>query len=340
MNKLGRETAKRGVPFSGIFFLALSLFMCLRAPPAWSQTYKNLSQARQAAASAKNQDALKTVLLSALSQLSVRDGITLCAEYESKVSPTFKAELRGTVGGLYLLLGQTEDAAAWYTKAASLDSRYVTQALRLSISIGDQKSALLLLKNEALSAESRAMLDVWLSLYDNDYSSASAKAKDALARVSDRQVRRELLFLQYIADFGQFGTSHSTLTKDFPSSIEADLVKGKVFPSSWFVLSLGLSWFDASALLSDFQKKSVPYEENKDSGATYWLQVGYFSSKDNAERLSKTLTAKDFQTRIVESKNADGDTRWAVQVAAAKEDWQKTRSILKDQGYESYLVGP
>ncbi|GAB6275821.1 MAG: hypothetical protein SAMD01599839_03610 [Rectinema sp.] len=339
MNSTRREKLKGPVRFSGIAFLVVSLLMGMPAPSAWGQTYKNLAQARQAATGAKSQDALKTVLLSALPQLSVRDGIMLCEEYESKVGTAFRAELRSTVGGLYLLLGQTEDAAMWYTKAASLDSKYVMEALRLSIAVGDQKSTLQLLKNEALSEESRAMLDVWLSLYDNDYASASAKAKDALARVSDQQVRRELLFLQYIADFGQFGTSHSSLTKDFPSSIESDLVTGKVFPSSWFVLSLGLSWLGTPALLFDFPKKNLPNEENKNNTVTQWLQVGYFSSKDNAERLSKTLTAKNFQTRIVELKNENGDLRWAVHVAA-KEDWQKTQSILKDQGYESYLIGP
>ncbi|MEN6296503.1 MAG: SPOR domain-containing protein [Rectinema sp.] len=339
MNSTRREKLKGPVRFSGIAFLVVSLLMGMPAPSAWGQTYKNLAQARQAATGAKSQDALKTVLLSALPQLSVRDGIMLCEEYESKVGTAFRAELRSTVGGLYLLLGQTEDAAMWYTKAASLDSKYVMEALRLSIAVGDQKSTLQLLKNEALSEESRAMLDVWLSLYDNDYASASAKAKDALARVSDQQVRRELLFLQYIADFGQFGTSHSSLTKDFPSSIESDLVTGKVFPSSWFVLSLGLSWLGTPALLFDFPKKNLPNEENKNNTVTQWLQVGYFSSKDNAERLSKTLTAKNFQTRIVELKNENGDLRWAVHVAA-KEDWQKTQSTLKDQGYESYLIGP
>ncbi len=341
MNTSRRGKTRRRIHVSRILLLALTIFIFagLRPPQAWGQTYKNLAQARQAAAGAKTQDALKAVLLSAIPQLSVRDGIALCTEYESKVSPMFKAELRATVGGLYLLLGQTQDAAAWYVKAAALDARYVAQALRLSISVGDQKSAASLLKHESISADARAMFEVWLSLYENDYASASLKAKEALTRVSDRQTRRELLFVQYIADFGQYGASQSTLMRDFPGSIEADMVRGKVFPSPWFVLSLGMSWLDAPALLLDFQKKRTPEQENVDSGAV-WLQVGYFSSKDNAERLSKALSAKKFQTRIVESKNEQGEPRWAVHVASQKEDWQKTRSQLMDMGYESYLVTP
>jgi hypothetical protein len=336
-----RREKNRRIQVSRILLLALTILMFggLRPTPAWGQTYKNLAQARQAAAGAKTQDALKAVLLSAIPQLSVRDGIVLCTENESKVSPVFKAELRATIGGLYLLLGQTQDAAAWYVKAAALDARYVAQALRLSISVGDQKSAASLLKHEAISADARAMFEVWLSLYENDYTAASLKAKDVLTRVSDRQIRRELLFLQYIADFGQFGASQSTLMRDFPSSIEADMVRGQVFPSPWFVLSLGLSWLNAPTLLSDVQKKRMPEQENADSGAV-WLQVGYFSSKDNAERLSKALSAKKFQTRIVESKNEHGELRWAVHVVSQKEDWQKTRSLLMDMGYESYLVSP
>jgi len=339
VNTYTKENPRR-MSLSSIIFLALIIFMWLSAPQTWGQTYPNLAQARQAAASAKTQDALKVVLLSAIPQLSVRDGIALCTEYESKVSPTFKAELRATVGGLYLLLGQAGDAAAWYTKAAALDAGYVVQALRLSISVGDQKSVVSLLEHEAISADAKAMFDVWLSLYENDYASASLKAKDALTRLTDPQIRREVLFLQYLADFGQFGTAQSTLIRDFPDSIEADMLRGEAFPSPWLVISLGLSWLDAPTLLSDFQKRSVPVQETMEHESIYWLQVGYFSSKDNAERLFKTLSAKKFQGRIVESKNAKGESRWAVQVMAQKEDWQNTRSLLMDLGYDSYLVDP
>ncbi|MEN6499356.1 MAG: SPOR domain-containing protein [Rectinema sp.] len=340
MNTFTRENLRR-ISFPSIVLLALTIFIGLSHSPAWGQTYKTLAQARQAAAGAKTQDSLKTVLLSAIPQLSVRDGIALCTEYESKVSPTFKAELRATVGGLYLLLGQAGDAAAWYTKAAALDARYVAQALRISISVGDQKSVVSLLEHEAISTDAKAMFDVWLSLYENDYASASLKAKDALTRLTDPQIRRELLFLQYLADFGQYGTAQSTLIRDFPDSIEADMLRGEAFPSPWFVISLGLSWLDAPTLLSDFEKKSVPGgQETMDNESIYWLQVGYFSSKDNAERLFKTLSAKKFQGRIVESKNAKGESRWAVQVMAQKEDWQNTRSLLMDLGYDSYLVDP
>jgi len=339
VNTFTRENPRK-ISLPSIVLLALTIFIGLSLSPAWGQTYTNLAQARQAAAGAKTQDSLKTVLLSAIPQLSVRDGIALCTEYESKVSPTFKAELKATVGGLYLLLGQAGDAAAWYIKAAALDARYVAQALRLSISVGDQKSVVSLLEHEAISADAKAMFDVWLSLYENDYASASLKAKDALTRLTDPQIRREVLFLQYLADFGQFGTSQSTLMKDFPNSIEADMLRGEAFPSPWLVISLGLSWLDAPTLLSDFQKKSVPGQETMGNESIYWLQVGYFSSKDNAERLFKTLSAKKFQGRIVESKNAKGESRWAVQVMAQKEDWQNTRSLLMDLGYESYLVGP
>ena len=67
--------------------------------------------------------------------------------------------------------------------------------------------------------------------------------------------------------------------------------------------------------------------------------MGYFSSKDNAERLSKNLTNQKFRTRIIETKNQAGELRWAVHVAV-EEDWKKTQSKLKDLGYESYPIGP
>ena len=317
-----------------ILFLAT-----ISVPRLWAQTYKSISQARQAAASAKTQDALKAVLLSAILQLPVRDGVKLCGEYESKVSSSFRAELCATLGGLYLLLGETNDARAWYVKAASLDAEYLSEALRLSIATGDQKDISQLLKNEGLSEASRAIFNVWLSLYNNDYASASSKAKETIALGVDKDARRELLFLKYLADFAQFGAAQSTLDRDFPGSIESNLIKGKVFPPSWFVLSLGMSWLNTPAPLSDFQKKISPDDESKQGSAVQWLQAGYFSSKDNAERLSKTLTSKHFQTKVVEMKNESGEPRWAVQVAA-EDDWQKTQSRLKDAGYESYLASP
>jgi len=76
------------------------------------------------------------------------------------------------------------------------------------------------------------------------------------------------------------------------------MLRGQAFPSPWFIFSLGLSWLDAPALLSDFQKKSVPVQETMDNESIYWLQVGYFSSKDNAERLFKTLSAKNSRAEL------------------------------------------
>jgi len=142
VNTFTRENPRK-ISLPSIILLALIILMGLSPSPAWGQTYKTLAQARQAAESAKTQDALKAVLLSAIPQLSVRDGIALCTEYESKVSPTFKAELRATVGGLYLLLGQSRDCGfmvhkgsrsrCWVcrTSAAALDFRRGSEKRRV-----------------------------------------------------------------------------------------------------------------------------------------------------------------------------------------------------------------
>jgi len=328
--------------FTVSFAFFLSLFIFIISSSSEAETYKSLTQARQAASKTTSQDALRDVLLSAVSQLPVRDGIALCQEYEAKAGQNLKAELRGILGGLYLLLGQTKEAASWYIKAASIDEKYIVEALRLSIAVGDQKSALLLLKNEAVLAESRTIFEIWLSLYDQDYASASSKARDALNIVTKPQLRKELLLLQYFADFGQFGASPSSLAKDFPNSIESDLILGKAFPSSSLILFLGFSWIKGQAPLVDYvgsSSSSSTVEEYGSTSGIQWLQVGYFSSKDNAERLSKNLTNQKFRTRIIETKNQAGELRWAVHVAV-EEDWKKTQSKLKDLGYESYPIGP
>jgi hypothetical protein len=154
----------------------LAFLFLFIASSVWGQTYRNLSQARQAASSAKTADSLTTVLKTAITQLPVRDSIALCEEFEPKVPAAFKAELRGTVGGLYLLLGQINDAKSWYAKAAGLDKKYTMQALRLAIMAGDQKTVLQLLKSESLSRESQEIAAIWISLLDGEYSKASATA--------------------------------------------------------------------------------------------------------------------------------------------------------------------
>ncbi|HCX96877.1 exported hypothetical protein [uncultured spirochete] len=317
----------------------LAFLFLFIASSVWGQTYRNLSQARQAASSAKTADSLTTVLKTAITQLPVRDSIALCEEFEPKVPAAFKAELRGTVGGLYLLLGQINDAKSWYAKAAGLDKKYTMQALRLAIMAGDQKTVLQLLKSESLSRESQEIAAIWISLLDGEYSKASATANQALSSTTDPQSRREILFLKYIADFGLYGTANSSILKEFPLSIEADMIQGKVFSSAPLILSVGLSWLGSPTILADLAQKNLAKQDNNKSDSGQWLQVGYFSAKENAERLSRNLSAKGYQTRIVETKNSNGDSRWAVHVAA-KDDWQKTQSMLKDQGYESYLVQP
>lgn len=362
--------------------LATILFLALALPTALgAQTFKNLAQARQAAAGATTQDALKSVVFAAIAQLSIRDGITFCREVEPKAGATLKAELRGTLGSLYLLLGQTADAASWYAKAAALDPKYGAEAARLAVATGDTKTADALASAGGISKETRALLEVWGLLLDGSYESASVRVKEALATSPNAQVSSELLFLQYIADFGRYGAAKPNITREYPSSMGSDLISGKVFPEASFLLALGLSWTSEAAPLQDYRagigqwpkqggtpdsgaqaskegsasgsstqppkesaqssKESAPpaKEGGTSDSSAQWLQVGYFSLRENAQRLSAVLASKHFESRVVEMKNKDGEMRWLVQVAAEK-DWQKTQAALKDLGYESYLISP
>ncbi len=314
------------------------IFLALVFPSTlYAQTFKNLLQARQAVAGAKTQDALRSIIFAAIPQLSIRDGITLCREVEPKSGAALKAELRGTLGSLYLLLGQTADAASWYAKAAALDAKYNIVAARLAVAIGDAHTIATIVKAGGISKETQALLEVWGLLLDGKYTSASARVKETLASFPNTQVSSELLFLQYIADFGQYGAAKPSITSEYPSSMGSDLIAGKVIPAPPFLLSLGFSWMNGAAPLKD---NVLPANESKALGSSgQWLQVGYFSLRENAQRLSAILASKHFESRVVEIKNKDGEPRWLVQVAAA-ENWQKTQAALKDLGYESYLASP
>lgn len=327
----------QGIRFKEILLFCVFCF-ALFSTSVWGQTYKNLAQARQAAANAKSQDSLRSILIAAIPQLSIRDAITLCEEFESKAASTLRTEMRGTIAGLYLLLGQVKDASNWYTKAAALDPRFSMQAARLALAIGDTKNNVLILKSDLISKEFKTLLDIWQLVLDGDYGSALSRIKDAIAATSDRQMKSELLFLQYVAEFSQYGSASSTLQKENPSSIQTALLQGKVIPSSYLLILLKNTWLEKVSL-EDYRRKDPSKDESITAQASYWLQVGYFSSKENAERLSKTLGSKKFETRMLEMRNKDGEARWAVQVAC-KEDWQKMQSALKDLGYESYLAEP
>ncbi len=354
---IGGKVAARSRTRRALCILGTILVLALATPlPLSAQSFKNLSQAKQAAAGAKTQDALRAIILAAIPQLPIRDGISLCREIEPKAGAALKAELRGTIGSMYLLLGQTADAASWYARAATLDPKYSAEAARLAVAVGDTQTIEALTKTGGLSKEMRALLEVWGLLLDGNYDTAGARVKEALASSTDAQVSSELLFLQYVADFGRYGAAKPSIVKEYPSSIGSDLISGKVFPTSSFLLALGLSWIKDAAPLQDYRSgigqwpnqggtsdsgaQASKQESASDSGAhVQWLQVGYFSLRENAQRLSATLTSKHFESRVVEMKNKDGELRWLVQVAA-EADWQKTQSALKDLGYESYLVSP
>lgn len=342
-------TSGKGARSHHVRRAVITLTFALLVLPAslGAQTFKSLAQARQAAASAKTQDALRAALFAAMPQLSIRDSISLAREFEPKAGAALKAELRGTIGGLYLLAGQSAEAASWYAKAAELDAKYRPEAARIALAVGDGEAAGKLAAAESLPPAAKTALELWGLLLEGKYAAASSRASEALAASPGGPERSELLFLKYVADFGQFGSAQPALIREFPASMGADLISGKVFPAPSFLLSLGLSWLGPAAPLKDYRGASAsPLKDERgstsasgSSAASPWLQVGYFSLKENAERLSKSLAAKHFESRVVEMKNKDGEMRWLVQVAA-KDDWQSTQSALKDLGYESYLAAP
>ncbi len=64
-------------------------------------------------------------------------------------------------------------------------------------------------------------------------------------------------------------------------------------------------------------------------------QVGYFSRRENAQRLHDELRAKGYEANLSERKAKDGSPRWVVSVAALK-DPETVFLSLSEAGYDVY----
>ncbi len=128
------------------------------------------------------------------------------------------------------------------------------------------------------------MLDVWLTLYDNGLCICFCEGKRCACPVSDQQVRRELLFLQYIADFGHLNFAFQP-DEGFSKLIESDLVTGKYF---LILVRISLAFVARTpALLFDFQKRIFRMKRIRTKPSPNGCKSDILF-KDNAERLSKT----------------------------------------------------
>ena len=139
----------------------------------------------------------------------------------------------------------------------------------------------------------------------------------------------------------------SALKKEFPSSIETEIVNGRaaLLPSPFWYFTPRKNFQipaektettkNSSAETktdSSSEENSVP--QNAESSDSVKLQLGLFREKSNAQKFCDSVTQKGFKPFIIEEKRSSGTTYYAVLI---EQNGDEELSIkLKTAGFENY----
>lgn len=257
-----------------------------------------------------------------------------------------------------------EEASALYAKAAGISAgnaekmsevtneEIVLCAVRCCLAYGNFETA-----ESYLNSAVRSSKDKNIKAYVNLYSAWTAlcRAKD-YAEASDtvellkayssmssmKSLRPSVLFtLWYVSGKNEYAES---LVKDFPSSPEALIVKGKINlePAPfWLYMVRDVKENEKEVLgktsslkTQETSKKESEKIQDKNK-ALAKRQLGLFREKKNALNLISDLKEKGFNAYIIEEKRASGTTYYIVIV---DENAESTMGLkLKDAGFESYI---
>lgn len=147
----------------------------------------------------------------------------------------------------------------------------------------------------------------------------------------------------------------STLKKEFPSSIETEIVNGRaaLLPSPFWYFTPRKNFQiptekleatenssaetkTASPQISETdsisEENSVP--QNAESSDSVKLQLGLFREKSNAQKFCDSVTQKGFKPFIIEEKRSSGTTYYAVLIEQNGDEELSLK--LKTSGFENY----
>ena len=128
------------------------------------------------------------------------------------------------------------------------------------------------------------------------------------------------------------------ITKNFPSSTEAAIVKGDVqllpTPFWFFVPKSGVAEQGTGTFtdVSNVTSESTPAQATTKN--TKW-QLGLFKTESNAQLLCEEVQKKGFNAYVTSEKRASGTTYYIVLV---KDDGTGTADKLRSAGYDCYPV--
>lgn len=290
------------------------------------------------------------------------------SEINKLTVPSEKRAAYAFLGSLQEALANYSEAQLSYAKAAGLaagvapgmpkksSERLVLDAVRCALSAGDTDNAENYL-NSAVRNSKNADIQATIKLYEQwclltkaekpeDLNESIAIMKAYLSFESTKSIKPSLLLtLWYVtAD----STYSSQLTKEFPASMEAGIVNGKVqiYPAPfWYFMPrkniaqpVAEQNNETSETSTDKaekpENKSATKPDNSEKPAKY--QLGLFRDKNNAQSYVDKLATKGFTAYVHQETKPSGTIYYSVIV-----DEKKSGTVadeLRSAGFECYPI--
>ncbi|MCQ2585248.1 MAG: SPOR domain-containing protein [Treponema sp.] len=324
-------------------FLALLVFFCLISSlSAEKKAYELVNESTKKG----NADESAEFLMSELQKLTV---------------PAEKRAGYAFLGNLQEMLGLYELAEKSYVTAAGIaaadaenmpersNEQLVLDAVRCALSGGNSSRADSYL-NSAVRSSKNAKIQSYVKLYSVWSSLCRAENKEdleepvamlkAYANVSSMKSVQPaiLLTLWYITGDSSYANE---IKIRFPDTTECAIVKGdsQILPSPfWYFVPKSGEAVAETGTLKDAPKtpkELTVTESSKKSESAGKLQLGLFSSSDNANNLVEELKKKGFNAYFEKQTKASGNVYFTVFVNAKDEN---TADALRSSGYECYMV--
>lgn len=292
------------------------------------------------------------------------------SEAEKLTIPAEKRAAFTFLGSLQESLSEYEKAQRSFAKAAGISAgtttaegmpkksseRLVLDAVRCALSAGDWENAENYL-NSAVRNSKNPEIQATIKLYEqwaklckaetsSDLEEPTAMLKTYINLDSMKSVKHSILLtLWYITADSSYA---ELLNKEYPSSMEAGIVNGKIqiYPAPfWYFLPRKTAATpEISSEKEDLQEETNKNEQQNsktsaqaaspESEKTKHFQLGLFRDKTNAENFVKRVKEKGFNAYIQEEKRSSGTTYFIVVV---DENSEETMGIkLKNAGFECY----
>lgn len=311
-----------------------------------------------------SQTKAKDIILKAQESESISESIEyLKAQIEINKDITEKRALYIFLASIQEQSAFFDDARVSYATAASFscgdaegmvkktNEQLVLDAVRCALNSGDYQTAELYLNSTVRNSKSES-IQSYIKLYSVWCTLCKAETKadlqepvellKAYTKIDSMEKIKPSIFLTLWYLTGEKIYAQS-LNTSFPKSIETSIVNGEVqmlpTPFWFFIPKLGQAESELAIKSVESESKTTAEshtEKTKNSKSK--LQLGLFSTKENAELLVKELESKDVKCYINEEKRASGNVYYSVLFDVVSDSENDDADKIRSMGYECYFV--